>query len=373
MTFIPSPLFIFNSERMMKDKLKYLEIPIFMIAVCWMLVHFTYCVRGDLSHSRDILTGYYAETDNTLDLVLVGTSSTFSAVIPIELWGEYGIPSYDFCNNVMFENTMPYAIREMDKTQDPKLVVIDVAPFMFRHYSERYLNKKQYFLRYNTDAYKLSKNRIDLINAILPGDVPKLYYYLDFMFYHNNEILPEYFNWEKHSVYKGYNNLGIQVSFTEEDWSDESFSDYELPAKEKAFLDALLSELSEHDFEVLFFCGPYFRCEEKIEAAKREEWVQAYLEGKGYSFLNMDLYRDEIGIDPQLDYSLDYNHYNLESAEKITHFLGDYLCRNYDFENKSSLKEYSGWNEDYEEWKNVLYPQEEERLREWRESFTGLR
>ena len=113
--------------------------------------------------------------------------------------------------------------------------------------------------------------------------------------------------------------------------------------------------------------------ETAIEAAKREEWVQAYLEGKGYSFLNMDLYRDEIGIDPQLDYSLDYNHYNLESAEKITHFLGDYLCRNYDFENKSSLKEYSGWNEDYEEWKNVLYPQEEERLREWRESFTGLR
>ncbi len=167
---------------------KYLEIPLLLVILTIALIQLTYCTRGDLSHTRKNFSGFYAERENSLDVIMVGTSSTFSAVIPMQLWGEHGIPSYDLCNNVMFENSIPYAIRELDKTQDPKLVIIDIAPFMFKHYSERYLDKKQYFLRYNTDAYKLSKNRIDLINAILPRDTDKLYYYLDFLFYHNNEL-----------------------------------------------------------------------------------------------------------------------------------------------------------------------------------------
>ncbi len=131
----------------------------------------------------------------------------------------------------------------------------------------------------------------------------------------------------------------------------------------------MLNEIDHHDFKVLFISQPYFRYEKKIKAAERAEWVKDYIKDRGYEFLDLYEYREEIGIDPQKDYSLDYNHYHLESAEKITHFLGEFLVSHYDLEDKSPKPEYSDWNDDYEEWENVIYKEEAEKVKNWRSAY----
>ncbi len=346
---------------------KYIEIPLFLVLFGWIFVHLTYCARDGLSHTRANFTGFYAEKDNTIDVAVVGTSSTFSSVIPIELWGEFGIPAYDLCNNVLFENSIPYLLRELKKTQDPKLVIIDIAPFMYGHYPEKFTDDDSQ-VRYNIDGYKLSKNRIDLINAILP-DREKLYYYLDFLYYHNNKLSFEYWNWEKHSIYKGYNNLEIKKSFDRDSEIGLIEESFEMPETELKYLDDALKAVDNMGCSVLFMAEPYFRSDDKLDASKRVDWIEAYLSSKGYDFLNLQKHKDEIGIDPETDYSLDYNHFHIESAEKITRFLGTYISENYGLEAKNELPQYSSWNDDYDEWMRTLRDEEYQKLADRRKAF----
>ena len=332
-----------------KTFFRILEILIFVTLTLYLLIHLSYSLRDNLYRTGLNMKGYYGEEENTLDLVILGTSSTFSAIAPMELWNSYGIASYDFCTNVQFENSMPFSIRELSKTQNPKLVMIDLAPFMMKHNSVVY-QEVDCNMRYNTDGFSYSKNRFDLINALVPDPEDRIYYYFDILYYHTNEPSLSSWNWELQNARKGYANLNGNAVFTEEQWMEDIPENFEMPEDEVHYLDLLLEELEKHDFEVLFFNGPYFQYEEKLEQAKRVQWVKNYLTEKGYSYLDMNDYRKQIGFDSGTDYSMDYCHYHINSALKITEFLGEYLTENYSLPDHRSDVAYDLWKEQSLEW-----------------------
>ncbi len=334
------------------------RIMVFVAAFIYLFIHVTYVFREPLSHTREHTTGFYAEKDNSLDAVIIGTSCTFSAIVPMQLWGEHGIPAYDMCTNVMLEESMKYALREVLKTQDPKLVIIDIAPFMNGHRAATYSSggsvDKQ-ALRYNTDGYKMSLNRIRLINELVDDKRERFNYYLDLMYYHSN---PEpdmgYWNWEMKNLSRGYSNLQIENIY--DDNKEAVFSDreYEINEDEMRELDRLLEEAGRFGGHVLFITEPYFNVEGKEEMAYRAACFQRHIEEAGYDFLNMHDIRTEIGLKGAEDYSMDYNHYNIHGATKITSYLGDYISSGYGLPDRRQEPGYEEWNRDYEEWENGL-------------------
>ena len=65
----------------------------------------TYCYRGELSSTRSNISGFYAEESDSIDVIIMGTSCTFSSYMPMEAWNEYGIVSYNFCTSSSDNNS----------------------------------------------------------------------------------------------------------------------------------------------------------------------------------------------------------------------------------------------------------------------------
>lgn len=330
---------------------KAIKLIVFVIIVLFLYTQLTYIYRGELSHTRKSITGFYAEEKDSLDVVILGTSSTFSAVMPMELWGKYGITSYDMCTNVLFEEAIKYHVKELQKTQHPKLLIIDTAPFLYGHKANAFLDTDSH-LRYNTDGFSLSWNRFDLINAVIPRG-KRFEYYFDLLYYHGNSEPSIEYLFNKHTnIYKGYNNLPQNVSFDESVYMANTGM-MELPEEDKKYFLDLLDELKSFDGDILFVEWPVFYTEEIAGICGESEYMEAKVKEYGYDYLDLSKIRDEIDLDSRFDYSLDFLHFHAFSAEKITNYLGEYLSANYDLADHRSDADYQNWQEQYAQWEAI--------------------
>ena len=330
----------------------------FIIVFIYLFIHLTYVFREPLSHTREHMMGFYSEKKNTVDVVVLGTSCTFSAIAPMQMWEDYGIAAYDFCTNVLLEDTMKYALREIKKTQSPKLIIIDTAPFMNAYIARNGPDNTQ-IMRYNIDGFRISKNRIDLINSVIADKEKRMNYYFDLLYHHSNpEPEVKNWNWNRSTPYKGYSNLQIDVGYPDEHEDVNVPADkYPISDAEQRVLDDLLDEIDALGFNVLFITDPYWPVDNKEEAMGRAEYLQVYLTGKGYDFLDMHEYLDDIGIKGSEDYSMDYNHYTITGAIKNTRFLGGYIHDKYDLPDRRNDSGYDKWRREYDEWVNIVLPE----------------
>ena len=327
-----------------------MKIVVFVLLFSFAFIELSYQYRDRLANTKNNISGFYEQPRDSLDVVLIGTSATFSAFAPMDAWAQRGFTSYNFCVNVMMENSMPYAITEVEKTQNPEVIVVDIAPFIFEHYfngnSDHFIEE---WARFNIDGYRYSLNRIKLINQLVPKSEDRWSYYIDFIKYHTNENpdLGEYFNLKKVNIDKGYGDLpwrGVQEIYYHEK-TDEELS---LAPCEDTYLNELLTRLHETDAQVLFINQPLIY--QKEEQIKRVNYIKRTISESGFAFLDMTDYMDEIGMDNTRDYSLDYLHFTHHGTEKITYFLSKYLMDNYNLSGGHDKKIEDRWNAEYELW-----------------------
>ena len=74
----------------------------------WGFVHLSYMCRG-----YDKLMTFYGMEKNSCDTVFIGTSTTFSGIMPMDLYEQQGITSCIYATNMQFENSLKYSIREV--------------------------------------------------------------------------------------------------------------------------------------------------------------------------------------------------------------------------------------------------------------------
>lgn len=70
------------------------------------------------------------------------------------------------------------------------------------------------------------------------------------------------------------------------------------------------------------------------EKQKMYNYMEDIINGRGYEFLNMNDYYDEMGLDFAADFSDYGGHVNAVGAEKCSTFLGRYLVEHYGIEDK---------------------------------------
>lgn len=61
-------------------------------------------------------------------------------------------------------------------------------------------------------------------------------------------------------------------------------------------------------------------------------------------------------MDGSMDYSMDYNHYSINGAIKISSYLGDYLADNYDLPDRREDDGYDKWRSEYKDWTENILP-----------------
>lgn len=98
--------------------------------------------------------GFYDEEDNSIDVIIAGTSHAAGAIAPMELYEKYGIKAYNLATGLQPIEVTYYMLCEALKTQSPKVLIYDVGSLYFSETSE-------YYWRFVLDDMKMGKNKLE--------------------------------------------------------------------------------------------------------------------------------------------------------------------------------------------------------------------
>ena len=319
---------------------------IFLALFIFILTAVTYIVRTN-GGVKDRFVGFYAEKENTLDVILVGSSPVYPAYSAPKLYGEQGIASYPLSSNNQRPKAIKYLLKEAQKTQDPSLFVIEMK--MFTMPDEEWEDTMA-FTRGVTDNMKYSLNRIDAIRALVSDKKERYTYYFDIFKYHSNwktMVLPSQlacWHYEKPHPLKGLEiKLGVGPAVRQD---VSGVTGQKRPAAEQEeVLKDLLAYLGTTGKEALFLISPYTM----EESEKMQYNYMAPLIGEqGYAVLDLNEYTDQMGLDFSTDF-YDYgDHVNALGEAKCTAFLGQYLKEHYELPDRRGQDGYESWDRAYE-------------------------
>lgn len=325
---------------------------LFIVIFLYLLMTVTYIIRtnGDV---KDRFTGFYAEPENTIDMVMIGSSPVYPYYAAPMLWGEYGIVSYPISTNLQRPVAAPYLAEEVRKTQEPRLYVFEMRMYTAR---DTDLTNNMAYTRGVTDNMKYSWNRIRTVNAMVDDVSERYTYYFDIFKYHSNwktMVLPEQiacFRYEKPDSRKGY-VMTDEVGPCEAVDTSSITEKEPIPEFQEKCLYDLLDYLKEEELPALFILSPTVMEEEK---QRMYNYMEDIIGSYGYEFLNLNDYYEEIGMDFATDFSDYGGHANALGAEKCTAFLGRYIMENYELPDRRGSEGYEDWDASYEQWRKEL-------------------
>ena len=184
-----------------------ISIAVFILAIGLVLSVTGQIIRAKfIGDSTTIVDGFYAEKRNDIDLVVIGSSNSFCTVDPIVLYEEYGIAAYDFGSSSQPMNLSVLYLREALKTQQPKVVALEINMMT----SDSVSSRGEAGLRWGFTNIPLSVDKLRCIYQSL-GEVNAEYftYVFPVFRYHNrwkelSKTDYTYFYKDKTNYTKGY-------------------------------------------------------------------------------------------------------------------------------------------------------------------------
>lgn len=308
-------------------------------------------------YNLEHIQGFYAEKENSMDVVYIGGSATFVYYAPLKSWDDHGIVSFDYATDTIQAELYKTMIKEVLKTQKPKLIIIDARAFQYRDKDNLGAQPPgEVSYRNYLTGMRLSQNKIDFINqnvGVRIDDNDKLSYYFDLIKYHDN------------IVSCGSTNIKMMLGTYKEPYNGFFFfpqvkkiKQYDFKTEEEkavskdteAILIDLLDYMDSTDIDYLFTVSPYA---EKKEHKMTFNYVQKIIEERGYKFIDCNEYTEQM----DLDYSTNFyneNHVNIFGAEKYTDFLNQYILKNYSIPNRKDDANYSFMNTYLSDWNNEV-------------------
>lgn len=354
---------------------------LFFVILFNILVETSYFFRPK-DENIDTITGYYEQEEDSLDAVFIGTSTVYRLYIPSLAWNEYGYTSFGYASSSMPFEAVPYILKEVDRTQNPKVVVIDtrnlvkITSFLLRDEIKpnvaRSLNRTRTFINCVTNNMPYNRNRVELIHSYLPEKMPEedeLYWQLDLLGNHKNwkeksasdyfKYISAYIKGEKNTAEAVSENLATQCIETRfrskkqtrwEPSKEEKKQKTVIPEEYLKPIDEIMEYSKENNIEILFVSSPYST---NLEYFKVENYLIDYVKEKGFNYLNCNEYYDEIGLNFDTDFE-DYLHTNILGSEKYTKFIGKYLTENYNLDaNKHDDETVEYYNNSYKEYLKI--------------------
>lgn len=326
---------------------------ILFVAIFLMLLQtVTYMLRtnGDV---KDRFVGFYAEPQNSIDVIMIGSSPVHPYYSAPKLWGEYGIASFPLSTNQQRPEAAPFLIKEAKKTQEPQLYIFELRQYA---YDTEVMTENMAHTRGITDNLKYSWNRISLINALVENPKDRISYYFDILKYHSNWktlILPEQltsYSYERLHPLKGFTYEEDIIPTQKFDFSHVTET-MMIPIEREKNLYELLEYLKKNDLEALFIVSP--KVMDK-ESQMMYNYMELIVKEFNYNFVNLNNYYKELDLDFETDFYDGGAHTNVLGAEKCTAFLGNYLKEHYTIIDRRGDQNYKTWDTSYELWQEKI-------------------
>ena len=284
---------------------------------------------GDYVSSIKML---YNTEDDLIDVVFVGSSHCYLGMNPAFVWDEYGMAAFDMAISGMDKDSAYHALKELLKTQKPKVVYVDLYSLFYdRHQvvSNMYRNML---------GFNLSKNSYDLVKKYQPDDGWENYI-LRWPILHTRyrELKRGDFIISDVNVFGRGQNMGFVINSGIRPATCDTDETVELSEDNQQWLEDLYELSKERDFQLGFIVIPfYFEDDEQ----KMINSVKQFSQERNIDFLDMN--RIDIGLDYNIDF-VDIYHCNYFGSKKVTKYVGEYLKEHYDLADHRGDSRYNQW------------------------------
>lgn len=331
---------------MLMSKKEAAKIIIFIVIFIFLFTSFSYIMRTN-GDTKDRFAGFYAEEKNSIDVLMIGSSTVATSFCSPYMWNRYGFTSYPLSSNSQRPKAIKYVIEEGLHYQSPKLIVIEMRTFIA---DDDELAKDEGHIRETVDNMKYSMRRIRAIDALTEEFDDKWPFYLDIIKYHSNiGVLTRPLEWKKYDFSVKDEKKGFQIFTNRETFRLETPDRYTedriaIPNNQEIILRDLLEYLKEKNLNVLFVASPRATIEGYDEMMN---YCQDIVEEEGFEFLNLNYKYDEMGFDYRYDIE-DGAHTNVWGALKCSDYLGKYIVENYSMDKEHSTRVIKDWDDSYD-------------------------
>ncbi len=269
--------------------------------------------------------GIDEEPADSIDVLIVGDSLSYSAFSPMCMWEKQGFTSYVCATSGQFLFDSYDFVANTLKTQKPKVVVLETNAI---------------FRKFNLNNY---------IAAKVARKVPIIKYHNRWKMINLSDFGGTVANDTEFS-YKGYipNNEVQEAKDT--DYMKPSKQAREIPELNQDCIKDILKLCKENNTTLILVSAPSI----KNYNYKKHNGIAKFAKKNGITYLDMNLMNDEIHIDWTKNTRDMGDHLNIEGATKVSTYLGEYLNKEFDLPDHRTDANYAQWNEKLNRYKEDI-------------------
>lgn len=278
-----------------------------------------------LSYTYCQIKAFEALPENSVDVMIYGSSHAWKGFDAREFTDRYGISAYNYGCLWQHMNTTRLFVKHSFKTQTPKIILIET--YIPEVLEDENMNGEIYYTRYLPD----SQEKKEYLDQCFAGDWGRYAsYYMPLIAFHESweEIDRKNYVPLDGDIDTFYYARGSSQSDEVEpvDIPDYTqFEQWELPENSIGVLDDIVGTCRSKNIQVIFYTVPSGIEYHYSDAFKK------YAEERGCVYLNLYENMDEYQLDPETDFQ-DKGHLNSSGAKKIADYMGQYIQENYEFE-----------------------------------------
>ena len=294
----------------------------FLILTLSVLIYAMYVLTPKYEYGICSMNNFYAQPEDSIDVLAVGTSQLYAGINTNVLWARYGIAAYDLCSAEQPFWVSYYTIREALKTQHPQLILLDAKP-------ASYLGSYSKHARVILSTYGIRglDNRFGAILSSVKTVQDSVQYLLGLPAVHNNYegITAEAFSYPvdnngRGNTWKGYIETDKIQELNRPEY-DENIEAKKINAREEEYARKIFELANENDIELMLIVMPYPDYATD-QAYYKTLWEIAGEYGINVLDYNQPAYRNT--IDEKYDFA-DYQHLSVRGSYNFSLRFGNEL------------------------------------------------
>lgn len=319
------------------------------IASCLIVVCLTVAILAGLTgivENKSSLQKYtqFFQQEEDFDVLFLGSSKVINGVLPMELWNDYGIVSYNLGGHANTIPTSYWVLRNALEHTTPKCVVLDCFGASWNNR----ISDNFYYTHLSFDAFPLSPVKLQaVLDLVSPEDwedarEKRVELLWNFSTYHSrwNELTPNdfhpYFTYQKGAEPRADVSIPLEMATVSPELRISP------DTSGMAYLIRTIELCRERGIEILLVHLPYPAGEDDLIAANT---VRDIAESYGVEYIN---YLETDIVDYQTDMNDPDSHLNPSGARKITDHLGRVLSERYQIPDQRANPAYGSWYQDAE-------------------------
>ncbi len=307
---------------------------------------------------------FYKEESN-FDVLFLGNSHVMNGIVPLELWNDYGLASYNMGMSGGRLSTSYWSLMAALQYTEPKLVVLDCAYMGNKKKYHRTLVQRLFDAMPMSPvklqaAFDLFEDRLEVFEKVL---FPFARYHSRWYEVNKKDFFPSYPNLMGYSLKAG----AVQVKRPQALMAE---SPKPVKSVNMDYLDRIIEECKARDIQLLLTYIPFREGESDQNEAG---YLGVVARERGLDYLT------PTELEEAIDWNTDFangdnknnSHLNCCGAKKLTRFFGQYIADHYNLPDHRSDDRYAHWNGYYRD--SLDY--EDQALREadrWKQALSLL-